>query len=93
MAAAKKNKNAKGNRGGNGAPTVIDRKLSKAVRTLTLKKIKNVLLDDDRKKYSQEFQEALILKLAGTILPRLNEHTGEDGGKIFFEVINYKDDK
>ena len=51
-----------------------DRKLGAEVRRLTLKEIQAVLLGDDK-----EYKKALILKLASTVLPRINEHTGETG--------------
>ena len=43
-----------------------DRELAAEVRTLTLKEIKNTLLGED-----VEFKKAVILRLAGGILPRL----------------------
>lgn len=63
-----------------------DRKLGAEVRSLTLKKIKAVLEDDKNEIYKKDFQEALILRLAGSVLPRLNEVTGEDGKPIIFQV-------
>lgn len=57
------------------APKYTDRILAQEVRSLTLKRIKAVLESDEDK----EFQKALLLRLAGTVLPRLNEHTGEAG--------------
>jgi len=59
-----------------------DRVLASDIRKLTLKKIEKILLDDKYEKHSKSFQEQLILKLAGTVLPRLQEHTGDDGGAI-----------
>lgn len=58
---------------------LTDRKLGAEVRSLTLKKIK-VVLDDEYQ--DKEFQKAVILKLASTVLPRINEHSGEDGDAI-----------
>ena len=51
-----------------------DRELAAEVRTLTLNEIKKALKGDN-----EEFKQAVILRLAGSILPRLNEHTGADG--------------
>ncbi len=84
MAAAKNNKNAAGNKGGNGAPSVIDRMLSRRVRSLTLKKIEIILKRPIVKmgKDDYDLYKAVLLKLAGNVLPRLNEHTGEDGQPI-----------
>ncbi len=62
-----------------GGKSLNDRKLAAEVRTLGLKKIRAILLDEVNEKYSKDLQNQLILRLAGTLLPRLNEHTGEDG--------------
>lgn len=60
-----------------------DRALGARVRRLTLKKIEVILRDD----YEDiAFQKAVILKLASSILPRINEHSGEDGGAIVVQV-------
>ena len=60
-----------------------DRELGARVRRLTLRKIEAVLKGDD-----EEFKKAVILKLSSSILPRLNEVTGEGGEpmKITIEV-------
>lgn len=84
MGALKGNQNSVGNSGGK---KLNDRKLAAQVRTLTLKKIKEILensIDDI------DLYKAVLLKLAGTVLPRLQEHTGEDGAGIVFTTINYK---
>lgn len=57
-----------------------DRQRSARVRNLALDEIEKVLTGEV--KVEKRFREALILKLAGTVLPRLNEHTGEDGEPI-----------
>lgn len=66
-----------------GGKSLNDRKLAANVRTLTLKKLQAILEDEKHEKYSRNYQEQIVLKLAGTVLPRLNEHTGEDGDKLF----------
>lgn len=60
-----------------------DRELGARVRRLTLKKIEAVLNGDD-----EEFKKAIILKLSSSILPRINEVTGENGDamKITIEI-------
>ena len=75
MAAPKGNKNGIGNTGGK---SLNDRKLAAAVRTLALTEIKRVLEGNDK-----EYKQAIILKLAPSLLPRLNEHTGDDGKDLF----------
>jgi hypothetical protein len=52
-----------------------DRELAGRVRTLALTEIEKVLLQ----KENSPFKEAVILRLAGSLLPRLNEVTGADG--------------
>lgn len=54
-----------------------DRKLGAEVRSLTLKKIKAILEGE-----YDDFARAVILKLASTVLPRINEHSGEGGDAI-----------
>lgn len=64
--------------------TKNNRILAANVRTIALSQIEKVLNGND-----EEFKKALLLKLAGSILPKLNEHTGEDGEPIKFNLINY----
>lgn len=54
-----------------------DRELAARVRTLTLLECEKAL-----KKKKGRLYEAVLLKLAGTVLPRLNEHSGPDGDTI-----------
>lgn len=69
MAAAKGNKNAQGNTGGK---TLNDRKLAAEVRSLALREIQSIL---EQEKLT-EFKKQILLRLAPSILPRLNEHSG-----------------
>lgn len=68
-------------RTGQGGKSFQDREQAARVRTLALAKIEKIL-----KGKKTRFQEAVILKLAGTVLPRLNEVTGEDGGPIKVDI-------
>lgn len=65
-----------------------DRELATKVRTLALNQVYDVLYFKklNSRVVSDEFQEAVLLKLAATILPRLNEHAGEGGGAINLNV-------
>lgn len=54
-----------------------DRQLAGEVRDLALNEIKRALLGDD-----VEFKKAVVLRLAGSLLPRLNEVSGPDGAPI-----------
>lgn len=62
-----------------GGKTLNDRKLAADVRTIGLRQIKFFLesLDDN-----DIFKRQLLLKLAPTLLPRINEHSGNDGQPI-----------
>lgn len=60
--------------------TKNDRALAAEVRTLSLRVIKRVL--EDNSEENKEFKKQVILKLASTVLPRINEHSGEDGEPI-----------
>jgi len=66
---------------------IQDRKLAAKVRSLTLEKIMKVLNGEEN-----DFQRQVLLKLAATVLPRINEHSGgeDENGKalpILFNVI------
>ena len=65
-----------------------DRKLGAEVRRLTLKRIKAILEGEEN-----DFQRAVILKLASTVLPRINEHSGEDGSPIVIQIAKDISDK
>ena len=83
--------NPNGNPGNSGGKTLNDRQLASRVRSLTLKKIEKVLLQETPD--DVEFYKALLLKLAGSVLPRLNEHTGEDGEPIVINIAKEIADK
>lgn len=57
--------------------TFNDLQLAGNVRSLGLKMIKEVLEGND-----EEYKKALLLKISSSLLPKLNEHTGVDGGAI-----------
>jgi len=61
--------------------TLNDRNLAANVRTTSLNLILKYL-DGKDEKYKKE----LLLRLAGTVLPRLTEHTGEDGQPIIVQL-------
>jgi len=62
---------------GQGGKSFQDRELAARVRTLTLQECEKALLKKKGKLY-----EAVLLKLAGSVLPRLNEHSGPEGKPI-----------
>lgn len=71
-----------------GPKQTVSRTLTGHVRTLVLKEIESVLKGKD-----EEYKRQLILRLSGSILPRLNEVSGEDGGPIKVQNISDEDFK
>lgn len=70
--------------------TLSDRKLGAEVRKLVLSKAKAILEATYEKGSDEEkFQRTVLEKLLTTALPRINEHTGQDGEPINFNIINY----
>lgn len=76
--------------GGSKGKTFSDRELAGEVRNLGLKKLKVILGDNYE---DVEYQKQILLRLAPSLLPRLNEHSGEGGGPIQFIVPKEVDDK
>lgn len=76
---------ANGNGTGKGGKNFQDRVLAAEVRTLTLEEIKKVL----KNKKPTEFKKQLLLRLAGSVLPRLSEVTGEGGGPVAVTLVKY----
>ena len=70
-------------------PIKPDMDLGRQVTRLTLKQIRKILLEEGMGK----FKESVILKLASTVLPRINEHSGEDGKAIIIQVASEIKDK
>ena len=62
---------------GKGGKSYEDRELASRVRSLALAEIEKILGNRKNKLYG-----LVIVRLAGTVLPRLNEHTGKDGEKL-----------
>lgn len=81
---------------GKGGKSFQDRELAARVRTKTLNDLLLVLSDDKKSlakvaKWS-DYKKRVLEKLSGSILPRLNEHSGADGAplKIAFDP-SFKD--
>lgn len=75
------NRNAIGNSGGK---SLQDRKLAAEVRRLTLKKIEKLfkMKESEMDEKTRELYRSVFLRLAGSILPRLNEITGDLGEPV-----------
>lgn len=69
---------------GAGGATYEHRQLANSVRKLALSEIEKVLSPKFKDK---SYQRAMLLKIAPALLPRLNEHTGEDGGPIQIQGV------
>ncbi len=67
---------------GQGGKTLNDRKLAADVRTLSLRLIQKYLEGED-----EVYKKQLLLRLANTVLPKLNEHSGPDGGEMKISPI------
>ena len=66
---------------GNYGKVFNDRERSSEVRNLALERVMQIL-----KRGKGKFYEAILIRLAGTLLPRLNELTGENGGPLVIEL-------
>lgn len=66
---------------GNYGKVFNERERSAEVRNLALERVRQVLIRGKGK-----FYEAILIRLAGTLLPRLNELTGENGGPLIIEL-------
>lgn len=72
-------------KGANKGKSFNDMVLAGQVRNLALGHLKKVL---DPKYKDKRFQKAMLLKLATTLLPRLNEHSGVDGKPLVISFDN-----
>lgn len=70
---------------GNKGVSFNDRQLAGKVRSLALEHLAKVLADDYKDKV---YQKQMLLKLATTLLPRLQEVTGEDGSPLVVQFDN-----
>ena len=59
-----------------------DRERSAKLRRITLDESIKVMESTPTDNEARRFKEALHLRLAGNLLPRINEHTGENGESI-----------
>lgn len=72
---------------GKGGKSFQDRELASKVRTKTLNDIHEVLTNPAVAETWSDYKKQLVLKLSGSILPRLNEVTGENGGAIQIQGV------
>ncbi len=72
-------------KGGTKGVLFNDRQLAGQVRSIALDHLKKVL---DPAYIDKEYQKAMLLKIAPSLLPRLNEHTGADGEPLHLSFDN-----
>lgn len=73
---------------GKGGKSFQDRELAATVRSKALHDLFAVLSDDPRVDQWSEYKKRIVEKLAGTVLPRLNEHSGADGQPLVLKFDN-----
>lgn len=78
-----------GNRENGKGPILSDRRLAGEVRNLILAEIERIFTKKDLTPKEATLKENLLLRMSGFVMPRLNEITGEDGGDIKINIINY----
>lgn len=70
---------------GQGGKSYEDRLLAGRVRSLSLQQIEKILNKPTHKLYAP-----LLIKLAGTVLPRLTEISGEDGTPVKLQITGMR---
>ena len=66
-----------------GGKSFQDRKVAAEVRRLALRRIKELL---EKPKVNPTLYSAVLIRLSGTVLPKLTEVTGEDGEAIEIKI-------
>lgn len=64
---------------GIGGKSFQDREKSAKLRAEVIDSLFLVIADDPRVEQWSEYKKRIVEKLAGTVLPRLNEHSGAEG--------------
>ena len=78
---------------GQGGKTLQDREKAAKVRNKGLDCLLAVLEEKKEVNRWGKYKKDVVLKLAGTLLPRINEHTGEGGEAIIIKFDNsFKND-
>lgn len=73
---------------GRGGKLMQDRELAAKVRTKALQDIYLVLSDDKETAMWSDLKKQLLVKMSSSILPKLNEVTGEGGAPLFEHVFS-----
>jgi hypothetical protein len=75
------------------APKYTDRLRAQSLRTASLDIMIQAIKGEGEFGEDFEFRKQLLLRLASNVLPRLNEHTGEDGNAILIQIAKEVSDK
>lgn len=75
---------------GQGGKTLNDRKLAAEVRTHALRDILAVLKESPEVAGWSDYKKQILVKMSSSLLPKLNEHTGEDGDEIKVKISGMK---
>ena len=67
-----------------------DRELASKVRSMVLEEIKYIFELKKPTSFELDLKKQLILKMSTSILPRLNEVSGPDGGEIPLPIYGSK---
>src|SRR5262245_11459505 len=70
---------------------VYDHDTVKEVRMLALQDIIEVLKETPKSKKFGIYKKEMLLKLATTVLPRINQHEGTGGEPVAIQLVNYAD--
>jgi hypothetical protein len=73
---------------GKGGKSFQDRKLAAEVRSQVLTDINAVLTEEPEVTDWTDYKKQLVLKMAPSVLPRLNEVTGDDGGPVQVNITS-----
>ena len=73
---------------GQGGKSFQDRELAAKVRSLALDKIRIILERPvvEMSEKDKTLHDAILIRMSSSLLPRLNEFTGEDGGALVIEI-------
>jgi hypothetical protein len=74
---------------GKGGKTFQDRQKTALLRNEVIDAVSAILKDDPSVEQWSDYKKRVVERLASTVLPRLNEHTGADGAdlKIVFDPV------
>lgn len=73
---------------GQGGKSFQDRQRAAKLRNEVIDSLFLVMTDDPKVEGWSDYKKRIVEKLAGTVLPRLNEHSGADGEPLVITFDN-----